>query len=376
MHKPTIMIVGLGDLAGWALEILARYPRIGKIVSLDINEDWGIRKTNSAIIGAMQAGLFPEIEFVKNDVNNIEETAKLLKKYSPDIIYNSATLQSWWVITQLPPEEYKRIDEARYGPWFPMHFVLAHKLMIAVKESGIKTHLVNAAFPDAVNPVLDKLGLMPTVGIGNVDNVVPALNIVVSKRLGVPLRDVRIYLFVPHFLSYYMPRFGEDAGAPYYMKITVDDQDVTDSLDRRSLMADLLTLGKKLGGLAAHPVVASSAVRIILGILYDTNDFGHAPGPNGLPGGYPIKMNAQGVEVVLPEGITLEEAISINEEAQVYDGIQEIQEDGTVVLTEKSANIVKNLLGYDGKIIKPSEMEAKAEELDKKFKEWAATFHK
>jgi tRNA A37 threonylcarbamoyladenosine dehydratase len=39
MHKLTIMIVGLGDLGGWVLEILARYPRIAKIVSLDLNED-------------------------------------------------------------------------------------------------------------------------------------------------------------------------------------------------------------------------------------------------------------------------------------------------------------------------------------------------
>lgn len=324
----------------------------------------------------MHASLYPEIEFVKNDVNNIEETTKLLRKYSPDVLYNSTTLQSWWVITQLPNEAYKAIDEARYGPWFPMHFFLTHKLMLAVKESGINTHVVNAAFPDAVNPVLDKLGLTPTVGIGNIDNIVPALSVVVSKRLGVALRDVRIYLVVPHFLSYYMPRFGEDGGAPYYMKITVNDQDVTDRLDRKSLLADLVTIGKKTAGLAAHPVVASSVVRIIIGILYDTNDFGHAPGPNGLPGGYPIKMNANGVEVFLPVGITLEEAIRINEESQVYDGIEEIRDDGTVVLTDKSASIMKNLLKYDGKIIKPSEMESKAKELDKKFKDWAATCHK
>ena len=371
MHKTTIMIAGLGDLGGWVLELLARYPRIGRIVSLDMNEDWGIRKTNSAIIGAMHAGLFPEIEFVKGDLNDIESTAEVIKKYSPGIIYNSATLQSWWVITQLPPDAYKTIDEGRYGPWLPMHFVLAHKLMLAVKESGINTHVVNAAFPDAVNPVLDKLGLAPTVGVGNVDNVVPALSIVVSKHLGVPLRDVRIYLFVPHFSSYYMPRFGDDGGAPYLMKITVGDEDVTDRLDRKSIVSDLLTLGKKPGGLAAHPVVASSVVKIILGILYDTNEIGHAPGPNGLPGGYPIRLNAQGVEVVLPKDITLEEAIRVNEQGQVYDGIEEIQEDGTVVLTDKSANIFKDLLGYDGKMIKVSDMEAKAEELDRKFKEWA-----
>jgi hypothetical protein len=60
-----------------------------------------------------------------------------------------------------------------------------------------------------------------------------------------------------------------------------------------------------------------------------------------------------------------------SEEAQVYDGIQEIQKDGTAVLTDKSANIFRELLGYDGRMIKVSDMEAKSQQLGRKFKEWA-----
>jgi len=155
------------------------------------------------------------------------------------------------------------------------------------------------------------------------------------------------------------------------MKITVGDQDVTDRLERKIIVSDLLTIGGKPGGIAAHPVVASSVVKIVLGILYDTNEFGHAPGPNGLPGGYSIRMNFQEVDVIFPQGLTLEEAIRLSEEAQVYDGIQKIQKDGTVVLTDKSANIFRKLLGYDGRMIKASDMEAKSQELGRKFKEWA-----
>jgi len=39
----TIMIVGLGELGGTALEILARVPNIPKIVTADFNEDYGVR---------------------------------------------------------------------------------------------------------------------------------------------------------------------------------------------------------------------------------------------------------------------------------------------------------------------------------------------
>ncbi len=47
-------------------------------------------------------------------------------------------------------------------------------MMQAVKKAGIKTHVVNSAFPDLVNPVLGRFGMAPTVGIGIV-SVAPPL---------------------------------------------------------------------------------------------------------------------------------------------------------------------------------------------------------
>ena len=165
MGRDLVMIFGLGDLGGHVLEFLARVPNVPKIVAADINEDWGIRKTNCAIGGASQFGLYPNIEFIKLDAFDIDRTATVLKEIQPSIIYNSMTLQSWWVITRLPQDAYKAIDEAHYAPWYPMHFVPVYKMMQAVKRSGIKTHVVNAAFPDLVNPALAKIGLAPTVGV-------------------------------------------------------------------------------------------------------------------------------------------------------------------------------------------------------------------
>jgi hypothetical protein len=374
MKERSIMIFGLGDLGGYVLEFLARVPNIPKIVTADINGEWGERKTNSAIAGASQFDLYPDIEFRQLDAFNIEKTAKILQEVQPTIIYNSMTLQSWWVITQLPQEAYKTIDEARYAPWYPMHFVPTYKLMQAVKQSGINTQVVNAAFPDLVNPVLAKIGLSPTVGIGNIDNLICSLKLVGAKVFNAPLRSVTIYMVAPHFVSYYMGRFGNSGGAPYYLKVMIDDKDVTPKMNKDEFVSKVTTFGKRPGSIQAHPVVASSVCRIIMGILFDTKQIGHAPGPNGLPGGYPIKLSASGVEVFLPENLTLEEAIRINNEAQVYEGVESIEEDGTVVLTEKSSGIFKKLLDFDGKVYTVKNCEAKAKELDEKFKKWAAKF--
>ena len=61
MSKEKIMIIGVGELGGIVLEYIARIPNICDIVVSDINEDWGFRKVNSAILGASYMGLFPKI---------------------------------------------------------------------------------------------------------------------------------------------------------------------------------------------------------------------------------------------------------------------------------------------------------------------------
>lgn len=371
MGQKSIMIFGLGELGGYTLEFLARVPNIPKIVTVEAREDWGLRKTNCAIVGASQMGLYPDIRFVHLDVFDIDKTTQLLKEVQPAIIYNAMSLQSWWVITQLPQEVYKTIDEARYGPWFPMHFVPAYKLMQAVKKSGIKTHVVNSAFPDLVNPVLGKLGMAPTVGIGNIDNFLCQSRLVLSRMFNVPLRSVTVYLVCPHFVGYYAARYGNSGGSPFYLKVMIDDKVI--KIKNEEFFANFIPLGRRPGGTQANPVTASSSCKIIMGILFDTKELGHAPGPNGLSGGYPIKLSAEGVKVFLPEDLTLEDAIRINNEGQSFDGVESIQNDGTVVITEKSASIFKKLLDFDCSTYKVNEVESKAKELSEKFNKWAAS---
>ena len=79
----------------------------------------------------------------------------------------------------------------------------------------------------------------------------------------------------------------------------------------------------------------------MMALLFNTGIMTHSPGPNGLPGDYPIRLNAKGAEVILPEELTLQEAIRLNEESQRLDGVKRIEEDGTVVFTDYAVNIMK-----------------------------------
>jgi hypothetical protein len=79
-------------------------------------------------------------------------------------------------------------------------------------------------------------------------------------------------------------------------------------------------------------------------------------------------LSADGIEVFLPEGLTLEEAVRTNNKAQIFEGVESIEDDGTVVLTEKSAAIFKKFLDLDCKSYRVRDCEAKAKELDEEMK--------
>jgi hypothetical protein len=380
------MLIGLGDLGGHVLEMLVRVPGWRRIITADVNEEWGYRKTNLAAFGAAQLGYYPELGFMGQsrpcpgiDLFNVEQTAETILACRPDIIYSAATLQSWWVIDMLPEEVFEELDQARIGPWIPMHLTLVFRLMQAVKETGLDVKVINSSVPDVVNPVLGKVGLAPTIGIGNVANVVPPLRTSIAYQLGAAVEDVKVFCVAHHFVSHHIARYGHAGGAPYYLKAMVDGHDVTADLDVDEVLAELPRRFRRPGGRAGHSLTASSALAVILAMANDTGcttpgDFTHAPGPNGLPGGYPVTVDGQGGRVTLPPDIDLEEAIRINEEGAWFDGIERIDADGTIHFREEQMRIMKDMLGYSVQSMTVEESEACYRELDAKYRAFASQF--
>lgn len=370
-----VLVIGLGNVGEHILELLARSSKIAKITGADIDEDMGLRKVCRARYGAALQGFYPRIEFTKIDLNNVEETTDVLKGINPDVIVNTATIQSWWVIAQeLPEEVFKKLDAAGYGPWLPFHLMLTHKLMKAFKKAKISAHVISSPFPDAVNPVLGKVGLAPTVGLGNIDLMIPGIEKVVADKFKVPMHNVSTFMIAAHFLNDSLATYGTTGGAPYFLKILIGDKNVTDKLDSEKLLVEAHRYYPK--GRDDSIITASSAVKNILAILDDTGILTHAPGPAGLPGGYPVRLSSRGAEVVLPEEITLEEAIRINEEGLKCDGIERIKDDGTVVFTEKSADIMREMLEYDCRKLKLMECEERAKRLRLLYKRFAEKHRK
>jgi len=358
----TVMIFGLGDLGGWALEFLARCEGVGTIIAADLREELGVMKTHTAAVGAAQLGYYKTIKFQKCDVRDIDGTAELLKTINPDLIYSTVTLAAWSQMAFFPHEIEKKAEKASLVR-LPLQILLVSKLMQAVKKSGITAPVLNHSLPDIVNPVLWRNGLGPLCGIGNLDIVVSEIYRKVSLAENVPIREITICMVAAHSIGV----MGTRTGVPFFFKILVRDKDITSKVDIDSLISDRLMGGpapdRVFRNWYKYPIVASCAVKNIMAILNDTNLYTHAPGPIGLPGGYPVRLSAKGVEVVLPEEITLEEAIKINLDALKCEGIEEIKDDGTLVSTEEGYEINKEILGVDLREVRFADMEEASKEV-------------
>jgi len=364
------MQFGLGDVGMRALELLARSEGVDRIVTADINEKY-VYRMNGPATASTQQGFSKKFEFYTNDLTDVTATAKLLEKVRPAVILAViSTLAPRLArdpnIFPFPETVRDSLRAVGFGVELPFHLPLTCRLMQAVEKSGIETHVVNASFPDVVGPALWKhLGFGPTVGMGNHDHSVARITKYLSMAKAVPAQDITLYFVGSHALVE-RGGFGE-RDLPFFLKIVLGDRDITNEYDVNWLVHDCMPVS--MGSLGAS--TASSGVRNVMAILRDTNEYAHAPSPNGLIGGYPVRLSAKGAEVVLPKELTLEQAIKINEDAQKFDGIEKIKDDGTIVYTDKAYSIMKEL-GYDCKELSFDELESRGEELLRLYRKLSA----
>lgn len=356
-----VLIVGVGDLGGHILEFLARGDYPLQVFVGDINEERARLTCNNAVIGAAHHGKHPDFRSIKIDLFDVAGTTEIIRKLQPTAVINCSVMHTWHLIRKLPKDIYARISSAALGAWLPCQLTLPMNLARAIKDSGVKPYFINTALSCLTNPVLGKIGLAPTIGIGNVDLIAPAVTTYISRQANVPRQSIDLYLVCHHYHWVYPREAGYKPGGPYWMKIVIDGQDVTKRFDTDKVMYDAVKLYPP--GIDFTTVSASSAIKNLYALIFDLNTRTHSPGPKGLPGGYPVRLNAKGAEVVLPPELSLEEAIRINERAGVLDGVAEIKEDGTVVFADYTYEIMKEMLGFDCKSFTPAESESRAREL-------------
>jgi len=342
----TLLIIGSGVLGGNVLDLLSWSGFDGRIVAVGRNEQTLLERTNLSRIAAYNQGHYPRITTEYLDLDDVDRSAETIASIRPDIIFNTASIQTYWRIQTLPKAAYEALAKPGIGAWLPMHLSPAYRLMTAVRRTGLDPIVVNAAYPDAVNPVLATCGLAPTVGIGNVMNVVPAVRAAAAMTLGAPVETVQIRLVAHHYVSNRLPAFGDTGGAPFQLNVYWEGRDITHKVELAELFGLLPTEIRRTRGNAGMYVTASSALAVLNALRSPTPVALHAPGPNGLAGGYPVTVSDQGVELDLPESCPVETAVAVNEQAQAFDGVQSIEPNGRVVLTGLATETMERELGH------------------------------
>lgn len=375
MNRKKLLIVGGGNLCLQILQILAPRNQFELHVA-SRNLERATRLCNLVRLATIHQDVQSQIHSWEMDLkaSDIGRIAETLSRIKPDIILNCASLQSWRVITQLPPANFEALDQAQYGPWLPMHLAPAYALMRAVKQSCPKSLVVNAAFPDAVNAILYKVGMAPDVGIGNIASLIPATRCAIARLAWCEPLQVLVKLVGHHYFSHYVPRFGMPSQAVEpncSLSYWIDGQECTDEFSAEVIFNSIADEFRRLGGVDGQFLTAMSAITVLENLHADKHVHVHGPGPHGLTGGYPLKVGIGRVLLDLPYGVTREEAIQVNEAGQRLDGIKAILADGTVVFGRAQMDVMTRELGFTMNQMKVGDAAAWADELGRKYTAFA-----
>jgi hypothetical protein len=142
---------------------------------------------------------------------------------------------------------------------------------------------------------------------------------------------------------------------------------ITDELDLPELLGQLPREYRRVGGLAGHAMTAASALSVLEPIADRRDALVHAPGPDGLLGGYPVTIENGKFNLRLPGDMTPAEALAINISGQQADGIRAIRPDGTVEFEPASMSIITDELGYACDKMPLAEAEGRAKEITERF---------
>lgn len=348
-----LLLIGLGQLTGAVLDSVARDGRFAQIVLAARNAELGRAKVLAARIGAALEGEFPRIEFVPFDFNTAA-APETLKRIAPDVAFAAPSL--------LPRRRIRADPKLRTLPtgiWLACHLAPMLRLRDTWEKSGLSAPWVGAAEPDVVNAIVHLTGSGPTAGSGGIATCVPRIRFLAAQQAKAPVQEIAVRLVAGASFADCMAGEGTTKEwPPFMLKVTWHGQDITLAV-RDKLKAKVPPLSE-----LDHARIAASATLDLLAALGDdgVHDL-HVPAPNGLIGGYPVKINRRGAEVDLPATWDLDQALGINATALAYDGIAALDKDGTITYTDRGIAAFQSLLGERVERLRPTNALSLAEKM-------------
>lgn len=230
---------------------------------------------------------------------------RAVEQSEPRLAFHAASLQSAWDLAD-PNDPWGRTVRAQgYAVTLPLQLDLAIRLAQALRSAAPRCRLVNACYPDATNEVLMRLGHDVLCGVGNI----AILANVLAAQIA-PDDNARLTLLAHHrqVACAIEGKLGTDAP-----RIWIDGDELAPAA-----VPDV----RLPGDASLNLVTGATAARLLMAALGRLErHVCHAPGVLGLPGGYPIEWEAGALQLVLPPGVGIDEAVAWNRLAAHREGI-------------------------------------------------------
>ncbi|MGV9273845.1 hypothetical protein [Streptomyces griseosporeus] len=238
------------------------------------------------------------------DVPDGADLRPLLGRHQPDVLAVCASEYSPAETRGTQTAWAELIRAAGFGVTLPLQAATALRAASAAAEASPRTAVLNACFPDAVNPVLHGAGLPVLCGLGNVSTLVSLIRS--ELRIG---DESRLKVLAHHAHLHAPP---------------TPDQEVRAWLDEQPLTAvhDILRRERRRPRADLNEIGATAGAAVLDALTHPRDYFaGHAAAPQGRPGGYPVVITGRSIALRLPPGMSERQAVARNQEWSALDGI-------------------------------------------------------
>jgi hypothetical protein len=350
MH--TVVIIGIGDMGERLAAGLASDGRVRRLV---------LAGRSQGTVAAVAAGIASAsdclVEPAQVDAVRLDDVADLLARTRPDLVVQCASLRGPWALTGREDAAARGVTAAGLALRLPYQLPVVLTVMRAAQAAGYSGPIANLSFPDVTGPILKCLGLAPTLGLGNAAMVLRRVR--AALRVAQPDADLPLLRVLgQHSQVLGVMQAREPASPDERCRIYLDEDGRRD--DALAYRAPALAPGVRY-----NPVTAAAALPVLEALLPGAAPLRWStPAPGGLPGGYPVRIANGSVTLDLPAGLTLQQAIAFNERMGRGDGVERIDEDGTVHFTSACREIVAGFAPDLAEPLPVSDMRARAARLD------------
>jgi hypothetical protein len=225
----------------------------------------------------------------------------------PSVVLQAASLQSAAVISAQGNAWSKLVAAGGLSASAVFQTVLSARVARGCQDVVPGAHFVNACFPDVVNSLIAAMGLPVACGIGNIQILAHAFGGSLGGQRRQDLKVLAHYQNVGAWRQKPEHRHGSTA------RVWIDGAEISDVHDRFR--------GVQLTPEPVIDISGAAATPLMLALAHGRDWRGHAPGPEGLPGGYPVRAKAGKLALDLPPDLAREDAVRWNLAHEAASGL-------------------------------------------------------